>query len=398
MSGSVFRILNQDVIDRLIKDGEVKVPKKKVDVPKDERWNTKQMGSKILQGIEGGKSIPEIAKSMKQVIGNNEASAIRNTRTMVTSAQNHGRLDSYKKLTDSGVIMKKVWEATPDDRTRKSHIDIDGEEQDIDAKFSNGCQFPADGNGPAEEVWCCRCSMGTHIVGFKKSDGSISYVDYEPDETLHDVQMRKEKSTLKRVTDRITDTTLAAARKAEPSVTKALAEAVGAGSGRLEGLDYRFKGRDSLKRKIVDKSAKKGMPREEYAQQITDALRYTNVSSVKNLTQDFYTVKKELEKSGYAMIEIENTIWDKTAPYRGINTLVQNPDGYTFELQFHTPQSLEIKEINHKLYEEQRKATTTKERYAELDLIMAQNAQAIKTPVNSSKIVNKNIDKPIEQW
>lgn len=150
-----FDLVDEATVKRLQKDKKIKVPKKKVDIPKDKRWNEKQMASKILQGIQNGDSIPKMSKAMTEVIGNNLTSAIRNTRTMTTSAECNGRLDSYKKLADQGVVQKKVWMATPDDRTRPTHIDLDGEEQDIDKAFSNGCQFPGDGNGPAEEVWQC---------------------------------------------------------------------------------------------------------------------------------------------------------------------------------------------------------------------------------------------------
>ena len=188
-----FSLIDENTVKRLRRDGEIELPAKKINVPKDERWNTKQMGSKLLAGIMNGDSIPKIAQSLGEVIGNNSASAVRNARTMVTSAENHGRLDSYKNLEKQGVVQKKVWMATADDRTRASHIDIDGEEQDLDAPFTNGCMFPADGKAPAEEVWNCRCSMRTHIVGFRKADGSISPVNYERDRTIHNEQMEAEK-------------------------------------------------------------------------------------------------------------------------------------------------------------------------------------------------------------
>lgn len=192
-SNITFDLVDEATVKRLQKDKKINVPKKKVDIPKDKRWNEKQMASKILQGIQNGDSIPKMSKAMTEVIGNNLTSAIRNTRTMTTSAECNGRLDSYKNLADQGVVQKKVWMATPDDRTRPTHIDLDGEEQDIDKAFSNGCQFPGDGNGPAEEVWQCRCTMTDHIIGFKRADGSISYVDYDRDKTLHDEQMEEEK-------------------------------------------------------------------------------------------------------------------------------------------------------------------------------------------------------------
>lgn len=199
-----FDLINGNVVDRLSKEGRIELPHRQLDIPKDERWNEKQMSAKILQGILNGDSIPTIAKSMEEVVGRNEVSAMRNARTMVTSAQNQGRLDSFNNLAAQGVVMKKEWEATPDDRTRPTHIDIDGEEQDLDKPFSNGCMFPGDGKGPAEEVWNCRCAMGSHIIGFRRRDGSISRVNYTPDRTIHEDQMEKYKeryAELSRISD-----------------------------------------------------------------------------------------------------------------------------------------------------------------------------------------------------
>lgn len=189
-----FNMLNPYVVDRLVRDGDIELPKKKVSIPKDEAWNTKQMTSKLLRGIQNGDSVGAIAKSLEDVIGNNRASQLRNARTMVTSAENHGRLDSYRALAAQGVVQKKEWMSTPDDRTRPSHVDIDGEEQDLDKPFSNGCMYPGDGRGPAEEVWMCRCTMTDHIVGFKRADGSISKIQYTRDSTLHDAQMKAERA------------------------------------------------------------------------------------------------------------------------------------------------------------------------------------------------------------
>ena len=189
-----FSLVDEATVARLQREGNITLPAKKIDIPKDERWNTKQMSSKLLQGILNGDSIPKIAQSLTDVIGNNQASAVRNARTLTTQAENAGRLDSYKNLDAQGVVQKKVWMATPDDRTRKSHIDIDVEEVDINEEFSNGLMYPADPAGAAEEVWNCRCSMRTHIIGFKRKDGSISEVGYKRDATLHDEQMAEEKA------------------------------------------------------------------------------------------------------------------------------------------------------------------------------------------------------------
>ena len=193
-----FNMVDKNTVKRLQKAGKVKVPKKKVKIPKDKKWNEKQMGSKLLQGIMNGDSIGTISKSFTEVVNNNAVSAVRNARTMTTSAECNGRIDSYKDLEDKGTVLKKVWIATPDDRTRESHLEIDGEEVDVDDEFSNGCKFPGDGNGPPEEVWNCRCSIRSHIIGFMRDDGTISYIEGDRGETMHDRQMEKEKERRKK--------------------------------------------------------------------------------------------------------------------------------------------------------------------------------------------------------
>ena len=131
----------------------------------------------------------------------------------------------------------------------------------------------------------------------------------------------------------------------------------------------------------------------QYSSAVTDVLRYTSVSETKDFTKSYSQIIVALSRKGYNMIEVTNTLKDVSASYRGINTLVQNARGYVFELQFHTKESLEVKEKNHKLYEEQRLASTSKLRKLELDKTMRKNAQMIPTPAGIEKIgdiKNKN--------
>ena len=37
----------------------------------------------------------------------------------------------------------------------------------VDGTFSNGCRFPGDPHGPAEEVYNCRCTLVSAIKGFE---------------------------------------------------------------------------------------------------------------------------------------------------------------------------------------------------------------------------------------
>lgn len=197
-TGISFTLTDKGTVKRMIKDGDIKLPKKKVKIPKDMRWNTKKINSAVLQGILQGESMDKIANRLLPIIGNNEASAIRNARTLVTGAENRGRLDSYEELEEQGIVLKKVWIATGDDRTREWHLDMDGQEVDIDEPFIDGhnneLMFPADPDAEPETVYNCRCSMSTRVVGFRRDDGSVSRVGFEHEEGLHDDEIFYERN------------------------------------------------------------------------------------------------------------------------------------------------------------------------------------------------------------
>lgn len=157
--GMDFTLVNEDVVKRLITDGDIQLPKKKMNIPKDMRWNTKQLNSSVLQGILQGESMDNIAKRILPIVGNNVGAAIRNARTMVTGAENRGRQDSYERLQDDGLVLKKVWMATPDGRTRDWHIDMDGQEVEVNQYFIDGLgnelEYPGDPGGAPETVYNC---------------------------------------------------------------------------------------------------------------------------------------------------------------------------------------------------------------------------------------------------
>lgn len=166
-----FTLYNRDAVQRLIKSNPQMLPQPKVDIPKDLRWNQQHIQSAITQGILQGKSIPDIAKNLQNVVGMDERAAIRNARTAMTGAQNGGRLDSMKRAAARGVGLKKGWMATLDHVTRDSHVDLDGEVQELDSQFSNGLMFPGDPSGRPAEVYNCRCRL-THEYDKYKTDWS----------------------------------------------------------------------------------------------------------------------------------------------------------------------------------------------------------------------------------
>lgn len=154
-----FTLYSRESVERLEKGGRKILPKRKVDVPKDKKWNVQHLRNEIMQGILQGKSIPDIAKGLRNVTDMDRRASIRNARTMMTGAQNGGRLDAMKRASDLGIRVQKEWMATLDSRTRDSHQRMDGERVGTTRYFSNGLQFPGDPNGRPEEVYNCRCTM-----------------------------------------------------------------------------------------------------------------------------------------------------------------------------------------------------------------------------------------------
>lgn len=134
---------------------------------KDLRWNQQRIQSELLQGILQGEAISDIARRMQNVTNSNYKAAVRNARTMYTGAQNAGRVDSYKRAEKMGIEMEQQWVATLDGRTRHSHRQLDGERIKVGGKFSNGCRFPADPQGKPAEVYNCRCTLISQMVGLE---------------------------------------------------------------------------------------------------------------------------------------------------------------------------------------------------------------------------------------
>lgn len=171
VKGISFSLVDESTVKYMIRKNPKLIPYKHINHKKDYLWNLKRINSSVLQGILQGEGIPQISKRLLPIVGNNMKSAIRNARTMTTSAENKGRYDSYKDLEDRGAIIKKVWIATPDERTRASHVELDGTEVDIDEPFEtingNELMYPADPDGEPEEVWNCRCTTRIHLIRFE---------------------------------------------------------------------------------------------------------------------------------------------------------------------------------------------------------------------------------------
>lgn len=182
----------------------------------------------------------------------------------------------------------------------------------------------------------------------------------------------------------------------ETKITAALRTMADKTGHELSGLEYRLKTPESFTRKVNKEAAEylelnPGATYEDAYRYATsrmyDTVRYTALADSEKFTKSYNKAVYNLKKTGYNIGRVKNSLPDTDAPYRGVNTVITTPDGFNFELQFHTPESLEVKNKTHLLYEEARKTTTSPERRKELDAEMKALTRGLKTPEGAETII-----------
>lgn len=158
-----FSLFDEATVEKIIKEKPDLLPKAKIDIPLDKRWNKEKLNSAIVQGVLQGETIDEIAVRLADVTDMNKNSSVRNAATMTTAAQNAGRVDTYKRAQDIGITVRQRWIATLDGHTRSSHRKCDGEIRKIGEPFSNGLKYPGDPSGAPAEVYNCRCAISAVV-------------------------------------------------------------------------------------------------------------------------------------------------------------------------------------------------------------------------------------------
>lgn len=183
VAGYRFDLMDANTAKRLLTDDKLYSDMfKSVNVPKDKRWNRKLIHSQVAQGIMQGESIEKIASRIQNVTNANRTSAIRNARTMCTTAESRGRMDGFESATKRGIVLKKRWIYTPDNRTRDWHRpdSFVSTEVDVDEPFQNDMgeiMFPGDTSAKPANFYNCRCAIAARVIGFRRKDGSIRYVE-----------------------------------------------------------------------------------------------------------------------------------------------------------------------------------------------------------------------------
>ncbi|WP_429496267.1 XopAD/skwp family type III secretion system effector [Paraburkholderia youngii] len=151
------------------------------------------------------------------------------------------------------------------------------------------------------------------------------------------------------------------ARQAEPQITPLLKDILGHGGvpGREEGRPYlagepyRLKSPQSLQDKLTRLIG--GMPPLDLAQasaRVNDALRYSVVLSPDTFMADYRRILLQLDGKAHAMIRCHNHFSRERSAFRAVSVTLEDPEGFPWEIQFHTEQTFRCKEQYHDLYKQ----------------------------------------------
>lgn len=164
--------------------------------------------------------------------------------------------------------------------------------------------------------------------------------------------------------------------KNEPDITRKIKAVAKMTDMKPVGLSYKIKSQESYLRKVETNYSPDG---NEY--EIKDIVRYTLTASSKTLADKTLNSIDAFARSGYNTVEVKNTWLNSMNPYKGINTTVTAPNGQKFEMQYHTPESFELKNGEmHKLYEQWRLLSSGDPARKPLETEMQRLSASLKRP------------------
>jgi hypothetical protein len=159
---------------------------------------------------------------------------------------------------------------------------------------------------------------------------------------------------------------------------------------RLAGLEHSLKGKDRLTEKVDNwMSAQADLTAADAIRLVKDAIRYTFVYDETAYSAGVRADCDRLESSGFTPVDRQNS-WEADQ-YKGINSRWRDPDsGMLFEVQFHTQESLDAKELTHPAYERIRDTKTLPDEVRQLREYQRDVCAGITIPPEATEIPDYN--------
>jgi hypothetical protein len=155
---------------------------------------------------------------------------------------------------------------------------------------------------------------------------------------------------------------------------------------RLAGVEHMLKGEDRLKEKIA--GALRARPELTATQALSivpDPVRFTYTYDPDRYADGVLADVQRLKEIGLEEVKLKN-LWSDEQ-YKGINSQWRRPEtGLRIEVQFHTPASLEAKELTHKAYERIRSTDTSPTERNELEAFQRRVNALLDTPPGTAEI------------
>jgi uncharacterized protein with gpF-like domain len=149
------------------------------------KTTTDKIMTSVAVGIKEGKTVAEIAETIRNIatLASGRANTIARTETL--TANSIGQAAAMEDAASVIPKLVKVWINAGDERVRGNpgglypdakddHWIMQGEVQDYDQEFSNGLSYPRDTKGGPEQTINCRCTFLTLAekdaaeMGFKR--------------------------------------------------------------------------------------------------------------------------------------------------------------------------------------------------------------------------------------
>jgi hypothetical protein len=125
---------------------------------------------------------------------------------------------------------------------------------------------------------------------------------------------------------------------------------------RLVGREHMLKGEDRLKEKMADElSAQPGITVRAALGAVADGIRFTLEYPAERYAEGVLNDVDRIKAEGFHLVKLKN-LWH-AEQYKGVNSQWRAPEtGTRCEMQFHTSESLDAKELTHQAYERIRAA------------------------------------------